>query len=340
MVSVFVITFGAFVISLGYTIYYYLHGRFTTKKESADPRDLAVHEAVKIVDAARSRAMEMLGEAHAEAKTLLEDSEDVHSSVKETFDKKIEEIGQKQVMAYDLISKELVDSYKAVIGQEKDSSLRSLADITNTLKSELTGDVGAFKDRIRTITNETENHIKTDLEAQYLEISKNLASLKENLQKVTQNAEQEVRSNVTGQYNLVETEIANFANTIKAISNETGDNLKSELNQEYTQAKAVVSSLSGELKKVVEETGNELKKAVEETENELKQGVKAEYDQIRQELDNYKKDRYQKIDGVVRGMLEEVARDVLGKTMNAKDHEELIIRSLDSIKRTTNLKEL
>jgi len=40
------------------------------------------------------------------------------------------------------------------------------------------------------------------------------------------------------------------------------------------------------------------------------------------------------------GMMEEVARDVLGKTMTAKDHEELILRSLDGIKRTTNLKEL
>ena len=47
-----------------------------------------------------------------------------------------------------------------------------------------------------------------------------------------------------------------------------------------------------------------------------------------------------KFDNVLKIMLEDVARDVLGKTMNSKDHEEIILKSLESIKRSTNLKQL
>ena len=46
------------------------------------------------------------------------------------------------------------------------------------------------------------------------------------------------------------------------------------------------------------------------------------------------------IDKVALGVLEEVARDVIGKTMSVKDHEELILKSLDNIKNSSRFKEI
>ena len=73
-IIIFVITFSAFILTLFYTVYYFLHRRHNKSKHGRDPRDIAVHEAVNIVDAARQKAMELLKEAQVEAKSILHDS--------------------------------------------------------------------------------------------------------------------------------------------------------------------------------------------------------------------------------------------------------------------------
>ncbi len=327
-IFLFVTSFSSFVILLGYTLYYYIYKRHV-EQEYHDPRDIALHEALKIVETARAKAIGLLSSANEEAKTILHDSEEVHSGVKELFDSRMQSIGAKQMQAFDQMSHDLLESYKAVLSQEKDTSIRNISDLSTQLKTALVTDVSTFKENIQKITSSTESKIRDDLTQQYNGISQQIATLKTNLQKISNDAEQNMKGSVSSQTDLVNKEISSFASKINQLAMTTEQKITSEITKEYSIARDSIHKFTTDLSKIIQNA-----------ENDLRGGIKAEFDQVRKDLDQYKNDRYAKIDQIVRGVLEEVARDVLGKTMNAKDHEELIMKSLESIKKTTNLKEL
>jgi len=322
------IAFSGFLLALGYLIYYYLHKRHQ-KGRTTDPRDVAVEEAVKIVDEARNKAMTLLQQANLEAKNIFEGSEDIKSETKQLFNQKMQQISQTQMQAFDSLSQDLLNSYKMVLSQEKEESLKSFVDISDALKQQMTAEVRAFAQNMKQATQDTENTIRQDMKAQTDQVTSQMSGLANNLAKITAEAEESLKGNLGAQYGKVQGEIDGLAEKLRAVTQETENKIKQELGQEYEQAR-----------QAVHEFADRLKQATIETENTLKQDVKSEYDQIKKDLQDYRKDRMQKIDHAVTGMMEEVARDVLGKTMNAKDHEELIIRSLEGIKRTTKLKEL
>ena len=364
LILIFIISFFAFILGFAYSIYYWLHKRHHEKKpgRTVDPRDAAMEEAVKIVDDARSKALGLLQEAHIEAKSILHDTEEVQSGTKEMFEEKMKQLAQKQMQAFDVLAQELMGSYKSVLSQEKEESLKSFVDISDALKQQLTSEVRTFAGSMKQVTSDTENNIREGLKTQYDQVSGEMGNLAEKLKTITSEAEQTMKSNLGSQYDLVQTEISGLSESIKKVTTETENSIKSELMGQYENLKNEVGGLADGLKKVTEETetkikedinheyeearnvvhnfAESLKKATIETENTLKQDVKNEYDQIKQELHDYKKEKLHKVDEMALGMMEEVARDVLGKTMTAKDHEELILRSLDGIKRTTNLIEL
>lgn len=327
-----------------------------------DPRDVAVKEAIGIVNDARQRAMALLNEAQVEAKTILQNTENVKSETHELFEQKIQQIGQKNMMAFDAISQDLLNSYKAVLGQEKDTSIKTLMDVSTSLKQELTSEVHSFSENIRKVANETEEVIRNDMKNQYGQVSAEMSKLSENLRYVTQETEQSMKDKLGEQFGLVQAEISSLSTNIKKITEDTEVTIKNGLMQEYQSLKEEVGGIAEGIKSVTQETealikgditkeyesakiavhdfSASLKEAALETENSIREDIRREFEGVKREIGIYRDERYKKIDSAVGGMLEEVARDVIGKTMNTKDHEGLIIKSLDSIKRTTNLKEL
>lgn len=363
LIIIFVVSFSSFLLTFGYSIYYWLHKRHQKHPgKTVDPRDVAVTEAVKIVDQARSKAMELLKEAHYEAKTILHESEEVQTSTKELFEQKMQQVAQKQMQAFDELADQLLDAYTTVLHQEKETSLKSLMDVSSAMKQELTGQVSSFAESLKEVTNQTESTIKNDLLAKSGQVSEEMTRLAESLKTITAEAEENMKTNLGDQYQLVQNEIGSLSANIKRVTDEAESTIKGELMGQYEQLKNEVGGLSESLRHVTEETENKIKEdinkeyeeakgvvhqfadslrqATVETEKTLKQDVQNEYRQIKTELENYKKQRMDHLDKTMNGMLEEVARDVLGKIMNSKDHEEFIVRSLDNIKRSTNFKDL
>ena len=328
---IFLISFGAFILSLGYTLYYWIHKRHhkQTNAGNMDPRDAAVHEAVKIVDQARHKAMSLLNEAHLEAKGILDDSDHINTDTKQLFEQKMQDMATKQMEGFDQVAHELLESYKAILSQEKDSSLKSLMDVSGGLKQQINDEVQSFASGLKKATSDTESAIRSDFDQQKEQVTQEMNNLTDKLKGLTADAESKMQESLGGQYGLIENEIKGLSEGLKAATAEAANKIKEDVAKESEAAKEVVHNFAGDLKRVAEET-----------ENTLKEGVKGEFDKVREEIAAYKEERVKKIDDSAKGVLEEVARDVLGKTMNAQDHEELILKSLDSIKRSTNLKEL
>ena len=131
------------------------------------------------------------------------------------------------------------------------------------------------------------------------------------------------------EYEKVKQEVGGLAENLRKVTEETEGTIKQDITQEYEQAKGVVH-----------EFAEHLREATVNTEESLKRDITDEYNQIKSDLHKYKDEKLQTIDRNVSGIIEEVARDVIGKTMTAKDHEELILRSLEKIKSSTNFKDL
>lgn len=328
-ILLFVISFSSFILSLGYTLYYWYHESKVNKKSVTDPRGAAVNEAMNIIENARSSAMQFLQEAQQEAQQILHGSEEVHTSTKEMFEKKLQEIGGRQMQTFNNLTQDLVQSYTSVLSLEKETSLKSIMDVSDALKQELSTEVHSFADSIKNVTAETESTIRNDVTNQYTQIENEMNNLANNIKNITKEAEEKMRSNLGGQYDVVQNEIAGLSESIKGVTAEAISLIKNNLAGE-----------SNEVKNVIHNFSETLKKAALDTEVLLRQEVKNEYQKVREELASYKQGRLEKIDNALSGMLEEVARDVLGKTMSMKDHEEMIMKSLESIKKSANLKEL
>lgn len=329
LILLFVLTFSAFLFSLGFTIFSYLHDKKNRSNPKLDPRDSAYSEAIRIVDQAREKAMGLLGEAHIEAKNILEGSEGIHTDTKNMVKDKIGQIAQSQLSAFDEMTSELLSAFKNALAQEKDASVRSITDISTGLKSELETEVHSLTASLKNVTQETENAIKTDIKGQYDLVTDELGNLASNLKVVTQQAQDTIKEKLVGEYDIVKNEVALLAENLKKITSETEVDLKQNIGTEYEEAKTVIHDFA-----------EHLRQAAINTEENLKKDITQEFETVKKYLDDYKVQRMQAVDGAIRGVLEEVSRDVLGKTLNTSDHESLILKALDQIKNTTRFKEL
>ena len=60
--------------------------------------------------------------------------------------------------------------------------------------------------------------------------------------------------------------------------------------------------------------------------------IASRYDEVRQEVEDYKAKQIAAVDQKINKVLLEIAQNLLGKTINARDHQELVIKALEEAK--------
>lgn len=82
---------------------------------------------------------------------------------------------------------------------------------------------------------------------------------------------------------------------------------------------------------------NEFKDALQmetvKTQDVVAEKISEEYERAKLELNNYKNESLRKIDAQAREMVKEAAKRILGKTLNLEDHEQLVIRALEEVRK-------
>jgi F0F1-type ATP synthase membrane subunit b/b' len=76
-----------------------------------------------------------------------------------------------------------------------------------------------------------------------------------------------------------------------------------------------------------------MQKLTTSSEDEIRKKIDTDYESLKVEMENYKKEKLQKIDREIYGLLEEISKLVLGKAINLSDHEDLIERSIEKAKK-------
>jgi hypothetical protein len=69
------------------------------------------------------------------------------------------------------------------------------------------------------------------------------------------------------------------------------------------------------------------------SQDEIKKKIDADYEIIKTEIGNHKKERMQKVDSEIYGLLEKISKLVLGKALSLSEHEELIEESIEKAKK-------
>jgi len=90
--------------------------------------------------------------------------------------------------------------------------------------------------------------------------------------------------------------------------------------------------LEEELLSEIEAFKNNLHQEVIESEHIVEERVHSEYEALKGELARFKKQRLASIDREIAEIVERVGKEVLGKSISTRDHEDLIIKALEQAK--------
>jgi hypothetical protein len=69
------------------------------------------------------------------------------------------------------------------------------------------------------------------------------------------------------------------------------------------------------------------------SQNEIKKKIDADYEIIKTEIENHRKERMQRVDSEIYGLLEKISKLVLGKALSLSEHEDLIKESVEKAKK-------
>lgn len=78
---------------------------------------------------------------------------------------------------------------------------------------------------------------------------------------------------------------------------------------------------------------SELEEKVVITESAAEKVLAEQYDEVKAEIERYKASKIAQIDSTAREILIQVTKSVLGKSLDLRAHEELVIKSLEDAKR-------
>lgn len=95
----------------------------------------------------------------------------------------------------------------------------------------------------------------------------------------------------------------------------------------------LTKEVEGEVIKEIDAFKDNLHKEIIESEQLVEERVHSEYEVLRNELKNYKESRLKEIDREIANIVLKVSKEVLGKAIDLKDHEDLVIRALEKAKK-------
>lgn len=132
--------------------------------------DLAYQNALKIMDSARLKSLEILSSSQIEAHKALEDITDISEDHKKELMQKINGIYARQETILKDLGTELLSSYKLAIDEQKRENIRTISSTTDQIKDEMLSQVKEFQSMIRKETIDSKEELEERLKEGYASV--------------------------------------------------------------------------------------------------------------------------------------------------------------------------
>jgi len=109
--------------------------------------------------------------------------------------------------------------------------------------------------------------------------------------------------------------------------------LKSIEGQILTAVKGAPEDIKKGIQAQIDLVGQELAKELAGTQNQFRVAMDTAYKNMQADLENYKKAKMAKVDESIMDAVEEIAKEVVARSIPVEDHEELILKSLEQAKK-------
>lgn len=124
---------------------------------------------------------------------------------------------------------------------------------------------------------------------------------------------------------------------LERVSSEFFKNYQGALKGAEAQALATITDISknlgSEAAKQIEAMRQVLQAEIARAQQTTKAAIDEAYKKVEEEIEAYRKSRLQKIDEQIYEVIKKVSQDVIGKAIEAQEHEEMVVKSLEEAKR-------
>jgi len=128
-----------------------------------------------------------------------------------------------------------------------------------------------------------------------------------------------------------------IAKALEAQSQKYADVYQQSLKSIEQQIRLAVKDAPEDIKKGIQAqinlVGQELSKDLVGTQSQFKVAMDTAYKNMLADLENYKKAKMVKVDESITEAIEEIAKEVIARSIPVEDHEELILKSLEQAKK-------
>lgn len=145
-------------------------------------------------------------------------------------------------------------------------------------------------------------------------------------QDIISRAGQQATAAMINTENLTGQSINILTNHLKDSMTDLLKNIEAQFAKEKEESLQSLKELS---RQQIEKFSQELIKATVEAKQAVDSQGKLQFNKIQKELDLYKKQKMEKVDAEIKTLVNKIAAEVLNKSISLKDHEKLILQSLE-----------
>ena len=124
---------------------------------------------------------------------------------------------------------------------------------------------------------------------------------------------------------------------ISSAAQRQADQIVKSVSKYDLELQSVLQKLASDINITASGQLNNFKVSLDQTAGQFSNSMKKLYEEEKKRAENelslYKKERMEKINEVVFGIIQEVSRDVLGKVLTKEEQEELVVKALEEAKR-------
>lgn len=149
------------------------------RKDEAMKRERAYQDALAVLDDAKKQSFSIISSANSRATEILSAADLLGDDAKATLANEVLRIREKQSAFLEETSSSLLEAYRHAIEHEKAENIRTLQDVSSTLKKELVSEIEEFKETLAQETISSQEMVREKVRSEYSEIEEDLKSYKE-----------------------------------------------------------------------------------------------------------------------------------------------------------------
>jgi exonuclease VII large subunit len=138
----------------------------------------AYSQAIQMINDARMASMHIIKDAHLKALRTLENSSVFNKDLKREVETSIDHLTNKHLTSLDSLSRELEESYKKAVTEQKDKDITTIESASESMKSEILREVEEFKQTLQKETFESQEMVEQKVSEEYEKVKSQIEDYK------------------------------------------------------------------------------------------------------------------------------------------------------------------